>query len=181
MRRAQGAGPPPLLTELWRAGSENGHNGLDSAWHTVSYALRNFKSTFPLAGGAHCAEHRVGANPTMNTMNTGNTIDGQWYTVSHVLRKFHGTWLTRFPVLTPVFLVFPVFPVGLARSTGSAQCAPPANRPRSHVLRKFHGTWLTRFLVLTPVFLVFPVFPVGLARSIGRAHGAKHRVRAEKL
>ena len=91
------------------------------------------------AGRAHCAEHRVGANPTMNTMNTGNTIDGQWHTVSHVLRKFHGTWLTRFPVLSPVFLVFPVFSVGLAHSIGSAQCAPPANKTRSHVPRKFKG------------------------------------------
>ena len=61
--RGAWGGPPPLLTELWRAGSENGHdghnghNGLDSAWHTVSYALRNFKSTFPLAGRAHSAMH----------------------------------------------------------------------------------------------------------------------------
>ncbi|MBQ4336839.1 MAG: hypothetical protein IJC34_06580, partial [Lentisphaeria bacterium] len=33
---------------------------------------------------------------------------------------------TRFPVLSPVFLVFPVFPVGIARSIGPAQCALPA-------------------------------------------------------
>ena len=25
--RGAWGGPPPLLTELWRAGSENGHNG----------------------------------------------------------------------------------------------------------------------------------------------------------
>ena len=73
-----------------------------------------------LAGRAHGAKHRVRANPTMNTMNTGNTIDGLWHTADHVLRNFHGTWLTRFPVLTPVFLVFPVFPVGLARSIVTA-------------------------------------------------------------
>ena len=115
-------------------------------WCSECHVLLYFYSTWLrvlLVGGAYCAEHRVGANPTMNTMNTGNTIDGQWHTVSHVLRKFHGTWLTRFPVLSPVFLVFPVFPVGLAHSIGSAQCALPANRTRSQVLRKFHSAWHT--------------------------------------
>ena len=108
------------------AGNENGHdgqngqNGQGGTGHTECHVFLYFCSAWPrggVVGGAHCAERMVGAKPTMNTMNTGNTIDSLWHTVSHVLRKFHGTWLTRFLVLTPVFLVFPV---GLARSTGSA-------------------------------------------------------------
>ena len=187
LRNAQGGNKETMNT----ANTGNTVNGL---WQPVCHALWNFDSTglcVLLAGKAHSAMHREGANPTMNTMNTGNTIDGLWYTVSHVLRKFHGTWLTRFLVLTPVFLVFPVFPVGLARSIGRAHGAkhrvganPTMNTMNtgntidgqwhtvSHVLRKFHGTWLTRFPVLSPVFLVLPVFPVGLAPSIGSAQSA---------
>ena len=92
-----------------------------------------------LAGKAHCAMHRVGATPTGNTMNTGNTMDGLWHTAGYTLRKFHDTWLTRFPVSSPVFLVFLVFPGGITHSIGSApvfavlrrskQSALPANRP----------------------------------------------------
>ena len=127
------------------------------------------------AGRAHCAEHRVGANPTMNTMNTGNTIDGQWHTVSHVLRKFHGTWLTHFPVLSPVFLVFPVFPVGLAHSIGSAQCALPANRTRSQVLRKFHSAWHTlRHVLPSPYTSVhLRTHPYTSAHTMCSAHSAE--------
>ena len=70
-------------------------------------------------------------------------MDGLWHTAGYTLRKFHDTWLTRFPVSSPVFLVFLVFPGGITHSIGSAQCAMPANRTHSHVLGKFRSTWHT--------------------------------------
>ena len=125
LRNAQGGSKETMNT----ANTGNTVNGL---WQPVCHALWNFDSTglcVLLAGKALCAMHRVGANPTGNTMNTGNTMDGLWHTAGYTLRKFHDTWLTRFPVSSPVFLVFLVFPGGITHSIGSAQCALPANRP----------------------------------------------------
>ena len=147
-----------------------------STWHSVCHVHLNIRSAWLTESQSPTPYSSVPIRTspfyTAHTMCSAQCAPPANRTRSHVLRKFHGTWLTRFPVLSPVFLVFPVFPVGLAHSIGSAQCAPPANRTRSHVLRKFHSTWLSCKLDKKIAFPGFIVFPVGRAPTMCIAQSA---------